>query len=91
MSPGALNAALVLALQWSPAQISGWLKQQFPTDRDMRISHEAIYRCLFVQTRGEPASRGLLATGRSRRKSPSAPGTALYWWPPALGRATQRR
>ena len=41
-----------LALQWSPEQISGWLKQQFPTDRDMRISHEAIYRSLFVQTRG---------------------------------------
>ena len=41
-----------LALQWSPEQISGWLKQQFPTDRDMRISYEAIYRSLFVQTRG---------------------------------------
>jgi IS30 family transposase len=41
-----------LALQWSPEQIPGWLKQQFPTDRDMRISHEAIYRSLFVQTRG---------------------------------------
>ena len=25
-----------------------WLKQQFPTDRDMRISHEAIYRSLFL-------------------------------------------
>jgi IS30 family transposase len=41
-----------LALQWSPQQISGWLKQQFSTDQDMQISHEAIYRSLFVQTRG---------------------------------------
>jgi IS30 family transposase len=41
-----------LALQWSPQQISGWLKQEFPTDRDMQISHEAIYRSLFIQTRG---------------------------------------
>ena len=41
-----------LALQWSPQQISGWLKQQFPTDLDMQISYEAIYRSLFVQTRG---------------------------------------
>src|SRR6185295_14301828 len=35
------RVAQKLALQWSPEQISGWLKQQFPTDRDMRISHEA--------------------------------------------------
>ena len=42
------RVAQKLALQWSPEQISGWLKQQFPTDRDMRISHEAIYRSLFV-------------------------------------------
>ena len=41
-----------LALQWSPEQISGWLKQEFPTHQDMRISHEAIYRSLFIQTRG---------------------------------------
>ena len=33
-------------------QISGWLKQEFPTDQDMQISHEAIYRSLFIQTRG---------------------------------------
>ena len=38
--------------QWSPEQISGWLKQEFPTDQDMQISHEAIYRSLFIQTRG---------------------------------------
>jgi IS30 family transposase len=46
------RVAQKLALQWSPEQISGWLKQQFPTDQDMQISHEAIYRSLFVQTRG---------------------------------------
>jgi IS30 family transposase len=46
------RVAQKLALQWSPEQISGWLKRQFPTDRGMRISHEAIYRSLFIQTRG---------------------------------------
>jgi len=46
------RVAQKLALQWSPEQISGWLKQQFPTDLDMQISHEAIYRSLFVQARG---------------------------------------
>jgi len=46
------RVAQKLALQWSPEQISGWLKQEFSTDQDMQISHEAIYRSLFIQTRG---------------------------------------
>jgi len=46
------RVAQKLALQWSPEQISGWLKRDFPTDQDMQISHEAIYRSLFIQTRG---------------------------------------
>jgi IS30 family transposase len=46
------RVARKLALQWSPEQISGWLKQEFPADHDMQISHEAIYRSLFIQTRG---------------------------------------
>ena len=41
-----------LALQWSPEQIAGWLKRQLPTDQGMQISHETIYRSLFIQTRG---------------------------------------
>src|SRR6476660_5744465 len=40
-----------LLLEWSPAQISGWLKKHH-TDDEMKISHEAIYRSLFVQARG---------------------------------------
>ena len=62
-----------LALQWSPEQISGWLKQQFPTDRDMRISHEAIYRSLFVQTRGV-LKKELTAQLRTRRRMRHAKG-----------------
>ena len=41
-----------LAEQWSPQQISGWLRQAFPSDADMQVSHETIYRSLFVQSRG---------------------------------------
>lgn len=37
---------------WSPRQISEWLKQTFPVDPCMQISHESIYRTLFVQARG---------------------------------------
>ena len=41
-----------LLLRWAPQQIAGWLKQEFPDDRSMNVSHETIYRTLFVQARG---------------------------------------
>src|ERR1700730_157701 len=41
-----------LILDWSPEQISGWLKNQYPQDESMRVSHETIYRSLFIQARG---------------------------------------
>ena len=55
---------------WSPEQISARLKREFPDDRGMRISHETIYRALYVQSRGE-LRRQLtrqLRTGRDRRR-----------------------
>jgi IS30 family transposase len=41
-----------LILDWSPEQISGWLKIQYSDDKSMRVSHETIYRSLFIQARG---------------------------------------
>ncbi len=41
-----------LILDWSPEQISGWLKTEYPDDERMRVSHETIYRSLFIQARG---------------------------------------
>jgi IS30 family transposase len=41
-----------LILDWSPEQISGWLKTQYPNDASLRVSHETIYRSLFIQARG---------------------------------------
>jgi IS30 family transposase len=41
-----------LALDWSPEQVSGWLKCAYPDDETLRVSHETIYKSLFVQTRG---------------------------------------
>lgn len=38
--------------QWSPEQIAGWLKRTYPGEKEWQVSHEAIYRTLFVQTRG---------------------------------------
>ncbi len=55
-----------LQLEWSPEQISGWLKQEYPDALDMRISHETIYRSLFIQARGV-LKKELLGHLRSRR------------------------
>ncbi len=41
-----------LILDWSPKQISGWLKTPYPDDESMRVSHQTIYRSLFLQARG---------------------------------------
>jgi len=41
-----------LGLSWSPEQIAGWLKQAYPHDENYRVSHETIYRTLFIQARG---------------------------------------
>lgn len=41
-----------LAQEWSPAQISGWLRSQYSGEEKMQVSHETIYRTLFIQARG---------------------------------------
>lgn len=41
-----------LAQDWSPEQICGWLKRTYPDDESLWVSHETIYRSLFIQTRG---------------------------------------
>ena len=49
-----LRRAVIIKLQryWSPQQISGWLKRSYPGQEDMQISHETIYKTLYVQARG---------------------------------------
>lgn len=56
-----------LAAKWSPEQIAGWLRDTFPGDADMQVSHETIYRSLFVQSRGV-LKRALLAHLRRGRR-----------------------
>ena len=41
-----------LTRKWSPQQIAGWLMREHPDEEDKRVSHETIYRSLFIQTRG---------------------------------------
>lgn len=58
-----------LWLRWSPEQISGWLKWSFANESDMQLSHETIYRSLFIQARGVLKQELLqhLRTHRQRR------------------------
>ena len=60
-----------LRLNWSPEQIAGWLKRAHPEDESCRVSHETIYRSLFVQARGVLKKELLshLRTKRSMRRS----------------------
>ena len=44
--------ATKLQLNWSPEQVSGWLKIEYPNDENNHVSHETIYRSLFIQARG---------------------------------------
>jgi IS30 family transposase len=61
------SVAAKLALQWSPEQIAWWLKLRYPDDEGMRVSHETIYRSLFIQARGV-LKKELTAHLRSRQK-----------------------
>ncbi|HIG44321.1 MAG: IS30 family transposase [bacterium] len=44
--------AAKLSQEWSPEQISGWLSVTYPDNESLRVSHETIYKSLFVQSRG---------------------------------------
>ncbi|WP_151638189.1 MULTISPECIES: IS30 family transposase [Noviherbaspirillum] len=50
--PLAHIVAAKLQLLWSPQQIAGWLKHTYPNDERHRVSHETIYRSLYIQARG---------------------------------------
>ena len=55
-----------LQLEWSPQQVSGWLKRRYPEDESRQVSHETIYRTLFIQARGALKKELLQHLRRSR-------------------------
>jgi len=59
-----------LKQDWSPQQIAGWLRDQYPESPEMWVSHETIYRSLFVQARGALKKEliGHLRSSRSIRR-----------------------
>lgn len=56
---------------WSPEQIAGWLKRNYPDAQEMNVSHETIYKTLFIQTRGtlKKELQQYLRSRRTVRKS----------------------
>ena len=69
-----------LRLQWSPQQIAGWLKRAYPQDELHQVSHETIYKSLFIQARGalkkelQQHLRSQRAIRRSRHASQKGDG-----------------
>ena len=66
--------AAKLQQQWSPQQIAGWLKRTYPDSEQARVSHETIYRSLYIQARGvlKKELQACLRTKRAIRRSKHA-------------------
>ena len=66
--------ATKLRSSWSPEQIAGWLKREYPEEDPYHVSHETIYRSLFVQARGvlKKELQLYLRTQRAIRRSKHA-------------------
>lgn len=68
------KVAQKLMTNWSPEQIAGWLKRSYPNNEGSQVSHETIYRSLFIQTRGvlKKELQQYLRTKRAIRRSKHA-------------------
>ena len=70
-----------LRMLWSPEQIAGWLKHTYPNDESHHVSHETIYRSLFIQARGalkKELLQHLRRTRGMRRSRPYTQKTAIH-------------
>ena len=73
-----------LRLEWSPYQVAGWLKRRYPQDETRQVSHETIYRTLFIQARGAlkkellqhlRRTRGMRRSRHHTQKGPTMAGS----------------
>jgi len=62
----ARQVSVRLKLEWSPEEIAGWLRRRYPHDENRQVSHETIYKTLFIQARGA-LKKELLAHLRQTR------------------------
>lgn len=59
------RVAIKLKRHWSPKQIAGWLKRTYPNEEHKEVSHETIYRSLFIQRRGVTEKRAAIVPSHS--------------------------
>ena len=66
-----------LQLDWSPEQIAGWLKRAFPISERYQVSHETIYRSLYIQgnilMKTDTDSHLKVGAGSSRKTDSNSP------------------
>lgn len=63
-----------LRAQWSPEEIAGRIRHDYPDDQEMRVSHETIYEAFYLEAKGRLNDEGLtLPTGRVRRRKRTSP------------------
>ena len=75
----ARTVAEKLRLEWSPYQVAGWLKRTHPQDETRQVSHETIYRTLFIQARGALKKELLQHLRRTRAMRRSRHHTQKIW------------
>lgn len=68
--------AAKLKLQLTPVQMAGWLQREFQVNRSMQISHETIYRSLFIQARRALIKELVAHSRQARSTSPESQGRA---------------
>lgn len=86
---------------WSPEQIAGWLEAEFANDPEMRVSHETIYRSLYLQTQGalhrqlirklrtkRLMRKGKRATNSGQRRGQIIGAVSIHDRPPEIGART---
>jgi IS30 family transposase len=82
-----------LRVLWSPQQIAARLIRDYPDDLAMRVSHETIYRTLFVQARGALRKEltACLRSGRAQRRRRRGHRPRAADWPPSSSLLQYRR
>ena len=80
-----------LEQRWSPQQIAGWLREEFPGRPEMQVSHETIYLSLFVQSRGSAAQGAARLPASRARHPPPARLLHLQRSGPAARRGAHQR
>jgi IS30 family transposase len=76
-----------LLQDWSPQQISGWLKMEYPNEPSLRVSHETIYRSLFIQARGALNEELVKVSGKDTATVVAALSRHVLQLPAALRRS----